>query len=571
MLIRSTKNTKRLGDILIDAGYLTQEQLGEALEKQKELGKLLGVVLVDLGFVTQEQIFDAIQEQLDIKPIQLSTIEIPRDALDAVKDVSVLKKASCIPFELHGNILNVAMSDPLNSHAIDDIQIASGYKVKPFITTLSDINIALDKYYGSEQMGELLDEVTSSLDIIDIDKEVDEKSSDAPLIKLVNEIFDQAVHMGSSDIHIEPLENRVRVRYRVDGDLVEQKSSFPVAIGPGIVSRIKIMGSMDIAEKRKPQDGRITIKVDGVEYDVRVSILPTSFGEKIVMRLTNKQRLTMEKKNLGLLPEDEVKFDSLLENSHGIILVTGPTGSGKSTTLYTALSELNKEKVNICTVEDPVEANIDGLNQVQVNAKAGLTFPAALRSFLRQDPDIIMVGEIRDLETASLAVDASLTGHLVVSTLHTNSSISSISRLEKMGIEPYLIADATVGILAQRLVKRLCDCKKEVKPTKIEKIKLGLPKDDDTTTIYKPCGCVKCNNTGYKGRIGVYEILIFTDRLKNAIADERPMSELEEIAREDGLCTLKDSCIKLIKKGITTVQEMDRIVHSPEIIEEDEV
>ena len=570
MLIKNTRTTKRLGDILIDAGYITKDQLIEALDKQKVEKKLLGVVLIELGFVTEEQISDAIQEQLEIQTINVATLDIPRDALDAVKDVNILKKATCIPFKLQGNILSVAMADPLNSHAIDDIQIASGYKVKPFITTVADVNIALDKYYGSEQMGELLNEVTSSLDIIDIDKEIDDKTSDAPLIKLVNEIFDQAVHMGSSDIHIEPLENRVRVRYRVDGDLVEQKSSFPVTIGPGIVSRLKIMGKMDIAEKRKPQDGRITIKVDGVEYDVRVSVLPTSFGEKIVMRLTNKERLTMEKKNLGLLPEDEAKFDSLLENSHGIILVTGPTGSGKSTTLYTALSELNKEKVNICTVEDPVEANIDGLNQVQVNEKAGLTFPAALRSFLRQDPDIIMVGEIRDFETASLAVDASLTGHLVVSTLHTNSSLSSVSRLEKMGIESYLIADATVGILAQRLVKRLCDCKKEAKPTKIEKIKLGLPQDDDTTTIFKPCGCSKCNNTGYKGRIGVYEILIFTDRLKNAIADEKPMSELEEIAREEGLCTLKEGCVKLIKMGITTIQEMDRIVHDPTILEEDD-
>lgn len=568
MIIKANKVTKRLGDLLIDAGCLTEEQVVDALKLQRESdGKLLGTILVENNFVTSDEIFRAIQTQLNIASIDLALVDIKRSVIEIINDIAFLKKNSCIPFELSGNTLSVAMSDPLNSNAIDDISAKSGFRVKPYIATESSINVALDKYYGSEQISALLTQVATSLDIVDIDKDVDEHEEDAPLIKLVNEIFDQAVHFGASDIHIEPLENRVRVRYRVDGDLVEQKSSFPINLGSGVVSRIKIMGGMDIAEKRKPQDGRITIKVDGVEYDVRVSILPTSFGEKVVMRLTNKSRLTMEKKNLGLQPDDEKKFDSLLENSHGIILVTGPTGSGKSTTLYTALSELNIEKVNICTVEDPVEANIDGLNQVQVNTKAGLTFPTALRSFLRQDPDIIMVGEIRDLETASLAVDASLTGHLVVSTLHTNSSVSSIARLRKMGIESYLIADATVGILAQRLVKRLCDCKKECKPTKIEKMKLGI---QDDVTIYKPCGCTRCNNTGYRGRIGVYEILVMTDTLKNAIADDKPISELEEIAKQEGLQTLRDSAIRLILQGVTTIDEMDKIVHEAEIKEEED-
>lgn len=565
MVIKSNKVTKRLGDLLVDSGCLTKDELKEALALQKKSdGKLLGTVLVENNFVTDEEIFKAIQTQLNIASVDLSLINIKRSVIDIIDDIGFLKKNLCIPFELSGNTLSVAMSDPLNTNVIDDISAKSGYRVKAFIATEASINVALDKYYGSEQISAILHQVTSSLDIIDIDEEVDDHEKDAPLIKLVNEIFDQAVHFSSSDIHIEPLENRIRVRYRVDGDLIEQKSSFPVALGPGIVSRIKIMGGMDIAEKRKPQDGRISIKVDGVEYDVRVSILPISFGEKIVMRLTNKSKLTMEKSNLGLQPDDEKKFDNLLENSHGIILVTGPTGSGKSTTLYTALSELNKEKVNICTVEDPIEANIDGLNQVQVNVKAGLTFPAVLRSFLRQDPDIIMVGEIRDLETASLAVDASLTGHLVVSTLHTNSSVSSIARLRKMGIESYLIADAVVGVLAQRLVKRLCDCKKPHKPTKIERIKLGLKNDSDIT-IYEPCGCTKCNDTGYKGRIGVYEILILTENLKDAIADEKPINEIETLAKKEGLHTLKESAIQLILQGVTTISEMDRIVHDSSI------
>ena len=560
-----TKRKKRLGDILIESGVLTEDKLTEALELQKGSGKLLGDVLIENGFVTEDAILTAIQAQLGIDRVTISDIRIEERALHVLQDVQFLKKNICIPYKLDGAVLTLAMSDPLNTRVIDDISIITGLKVVPVMTTSNDVFTALDKYYGSAQMQDLINQFDKSDFATDISTEVDEKDPDAPMIKLVNAIFEQAVHMSSSDIHIEPLENYVRVRYRVDGDLVEQANHYPSMFLKGIVYRLKIMGGMDIAEKRKPQDGRITIKVDGVEFDVRVSILPVSYGEKVVMRLTNKSRLTMEKKNLGLLPEDEVKFDDLLSNSHGIILVTGPTGSGKSTTLYTALSELNKEKVNICTVEDPVEANLDGLNQVQVNVKAGLTFPNALRSFLRQDPDIIMVGEIRDTETANLAVDASLTGHLVVSTLHTNSSVSSISRLQKMGIEPYLLADAVVGILAQRLVKRLCSCKKPKTLTIRDRKKLNIPITDNETVVYEPCGCDRCNHTGYKGRIAVYEILVFTDELKDAIAEERPISEIEAIALRQGLSTLKMSGTKLIKQGITSIAELDKIVHEVDV------
>ena len=569
MVITANKTTKRLGDLLVEKGLITEEQVKEALQIQRDTrtdteSKLLGDILIEKGYVTNDDIILAIQDQMSIEKVVLSDRKIPDSVLKVFNDVAFLKQNQCMPFEIENGLLKIAMTNPLQTQALDYIKLQTGLKVESYITTVNDINAALDKYFGSAQMQTLVEEFDDSDFVTDVSEEVDDTNEDAPMIRLVNAIFEQAVHCMASDIHIEPMENYIRVRYRVDGDLVEQKSKYPSKFLGGITSRIKIMGNMNIAEKRRPQDGRITVKVDGVEYDVRVSILPTSQGEKVVMRLTNKERLTMDKSNLGLQPEDEAKFDNLLKNSHGIILVTGPTGSGKSTTLYTALSELNTEKVNISTIEDPVEADIDGINQVQVNEKSGVTFPSALRCFLRQDPDIIMVGEIRDTETASLAIDASLTGHLVVSTLHTNSSVSSISRLEKMGIEPYLLADATVGILAQRLVKRLCTCKKQKKITIRDRKKLGIGKDEEIT-LYEPCGCVKCNGTGYKGRIAVYEILVFTEELKEAIADERPLNEIEDIAMKQGLQTLKMSAIKLIKQGITTVEELDRIVHEPDI------
>ena len=569
MVIKANKTTKRLRNMKNKKGLITEEQVKEALQIQRDTrtdteSKLLGDILIEKGYVTNDDIILAIQDQMSIEKVVLSDRKIPDSVLKVFNDVTFLKQNQCMPFEIENGLLKIAMTNPLQTQALDYIKLQTGLKVESYITTVNDVNAALDKYFGSAQMQTLVEEFDDSDFVTDVNEEVDDTNEDAPMIKLVNAIFEQAVHCMASDIHIEPMENYIRVRYRIDGDLVEQKSKYPSKFLGGITSRIKIMGNMNIAEKRRPQDGRITVKVDGVEYDVRVSILPTSQGEKVVMRLTNKERLTMDKSNLGLQPEDEAKFDNLLKNSHGIILVTGPTGSGKSTTLYTALSELNTEKVNISTIEDPVEADIDGINQVQVNEKSGVTFPSALRCFLRQDPDIIMVGEIRDTETASLAIDASLTGHLVVSTLHTNSSVSSISRLEKMGIEPYLLADATVGILAQRLVKRLCTCKKQKKITIRDRKKLGIGKEEEIT-LYEPCGCVKCNGTGYKGRIAVYEILVFTEELKEAIADERPLNEIEDIAMKQGLQTLKMSAIKLIKQGITTVEELDRIVHEPDI------
>ena len=385
-----------------------------------------------------------------------------------------------------------------------------------------------------------------------------EDVNNSPIVQLVKSMIEQAVRQRASDIHIEPMEKQVRIRYRIDGALYE-KQVYSYRILPAIVARIKIIGGMDIAEKRKPQDGRITQIVDRMEYDIRVSVLPTVYGEKIVMRLTSKTALTKEKSQLGFSPEEMKVFDHILSNPHGILLVTGPTGSGKSTTLYTALSELNSEDVNIITVEDPVEANIDGINQVQTNNKANLTFASALRSILRQDPDIIMIGEIRDTETAAIAVQASITGHLVVSTLHTNSAASTITRLADMGIEPYLIADSTVGIIAQRLVRRLCpSCKVEYIPDAEERELLNI-KEDEPVKIYKPCGCSLCDNTGYKGRIGVYEIMEVTHDLKYIIARGGNADEIKECALKEGMSTLRMSATRYVMQGITSVSEMKKV------------
>ena len=362
----------------------------------------------------------------------------------------------------------------------------------------------------------------------------------------------------ASDIHIEPFEHTIRVRYRVDG-ILSEVMNYEINLLPAVVARIKIIGDMDISEKRKPQDGRITIIVDREEFDIRVSILPTVYGEKIVMRITSKKGLTKAKKELGFSDEEMQKFDLILKHPHGMILVTGPTGSGKSTTLYTALSELNTSEVNIITVEDPVEANIDGINQVQVNPKAEMTFATALRSILRQDPDIIMIGEIRDLETAEIAVRASITGHLVVSTLHTNSAASTITRLVDMGIEPYLIADATVGVIAQRLVRRLCpSCKKIHITEELEYELLGVDKNDELT-IYEPCGCHICNGTGYFGRIGLYEIMPISSRIKEIISRNGSANQIRDIALEEGMNTLQMSARKLVLDGITSMDEMKKI------------
>lgn len=561
------REKKRLGDMLIAEHIISQEQLEAALKKASQEHKKIGEVLVEQGYATEEAIAKAVSRQLDIEVVSLKGIEIDESVLK-LADGKILKKHTMIPFAFsknNMNIVKVAMADPMDMIAIDDFSIVTNLQVEPFIATPRDILMALDKFYGNRETLKAVQEyakergaVTAAANMA-LEEENDDVSS-SPIVKLVKSMIEQAARQRASDIHIEALKSMVRIRFRIDGVLYE-KFSYDIELLSAIITRIKIIGGMDIAEKRKPQDGRITMVIDRVEYDIRVSILPTVYGEKCVMRLAQKKALTRNKKELGFSPKELELFDSILKNPNGILLVTGPTGSGKSTTLYTALSELNREDVNIITVEDPVEANLDGVNQVQVNVKAELTFASALRSILRQDPDIIMIGEIRDGETAQIAVQASITGHLVVSTLHTNSAAGTLTRLMDMGVESYLLADSMVGVIAQRLVRKLCpDCKRVHTPT-TEELKFLKMEEDEEITLYEPCGCQHCNNTGYVGRMGVYEIMPITPAIRSVIAKHGSTEEIKDVALQEGLSTLYTSARRLTLQGITSVTEMARIVY----------
>lgn len=565
-------NKIRLGDCLVQKGMITEEQLSEALVKQKENGTKLGETIVELGYVSENDMIDVLVDQLGIEYVDVRKIKVDENAARLLKE-DFMRKNSLIPIafdELLPNVIRVAMADPMDIIAIDDISIITNMQVDPVLSTKGQINMAIDKIFGATQAMQAAEQYRKERERdrekagLNMDEEEEDSELDnSPIVQLVRSILEQGVRRRASDIHIEALEFQVRVRFRIDGALV-QVMTYDIDLLPAIVARIKIIGGMDISEKRKPQDGRIAMTVDRRDYDVRVSILPTINGEKVVMRLTSKENLTRDKKNLGFSEEELEKFDRILKNPHGIILVTGPTGSGKSTTLYTALSELNTEDVNIITVEDPVEANMEGINQVHVNEKAGLTFASALRSILRQDPDIIMIGEIRDGETAGIAVKAAITGHLVVSTLHTNGTASTVTRLVDMGMESYLIGDALVGVIAQRLVRRLCpECKRLVYATEDEKRLLGVTTPGDLP-IYEPVGCEACGNTGYHGRIGVYEIMPVTNDLRIKIAAGARADEIKEQAVSEGMSTLSVSAAKLCVQGVTSFKEALKIAYESE-------
>ena len=556
--------SERLLRYLVEHGLITQEQADQFLKIHYEKGRSVRELLTEAGNISEEQLLEALAAVSRLPVVHLYEQQIPLEVRQLVK-AELLRSNVVIPFGFDpddsGTVL-VAMNDPMNMRGRDLVAIASKCRVRPFLATTSDILVSIDRYYGTEEMQEAAElytrdnEITSTLE----EEIIKEDVNSSPVVMLVNSLVEQAVRQRASDIHVEAEPDRVRVRCRVDGVLYTT-TNYSLRLLPAIVARIKIISGLDISEKRKPQDGRFTATVDRREYDIRVSTLPTVYGEKCVLRLNPKKALSHNKKTLGMADDDLVKFDKILSRPNGIVLVTGPTGSGKSTTLYTALSELNNDTVNIITVEDPVEANIEGINQVQVNVKAELTFANALRSILRQDPDIIMIGEIRDTETAAIAVQASITGHLVVSTLHTNDTASSVTRLLDMGVESYLIADSTVGIIAQRLVRRLCpNCRKGRPVLEHEAAYMGLSQDEyQDVTIYEPVGCQRCNGTGYYGRIGVYEIMEITPTLRGHIARRAPTDVIREAAIAEGMLTLKQSVSRLVLDGTTTITEMQRI------------
>ena len=566
----------RLGDVLMDEGIITLDQLNQALTRQQETRHKLGETLVELGIATERQIATALSRQLGLDLVDPNRVVIKENILNLIKDHTVLKRNLVIPFDIDeydSRYLKVAMADPMDIKVIDDMTLLTGMQISPCIATSTDILAAIDKYFGNLENQAVADAFAAER-AAEEEQYKDEDMTEAnaavensPVVVLVNRIIEQAARQRASDIHIEPFEKHIRVRYRIDG-VLKNSGDYKINMLSAVNTRIKIIGGMDISEKRKPQDGRITSIVDKVEYDIRVSMLPTVYGEKTVMRLTQKKALSRDKRNLGFDEQELGTFDKIFSNPNGIILVTGPTGSGKSTTLYTALSELNKEDVNIITVEDPVEANIEGINQVQTNVKAGLTFASALRSILRQDPDIIMIGEIRDQETASIAVTASITGHLVVSTLHTNSSAASITRLADMGLEYYLIADSVVGVIAQRLVRRLCTaCRTERLANEREKRILGAENEDEVK-VWEPKGCPQCGYNGYRGRIGVYELMPVSQRIKNIIAGKGTTEQIEKAALADGMYTLQMACSKHVRNGTTSINELKRIVYAGEDVDD---
>ncbi len=550
----------RIGQILINSGDITEEQLDEVLQKQKTSKKRMADILIEDGIVTEQQVCKALEKQLFIPYVDLDTVVIPEE-MGAVIPEDLAQQHMVVPIEQEGRFLTVAIADPLNYQGLKDISIATKMKIKPVIGEASKITAKLREMYAAQKAiddaKEFLESKagkTKAQEEAEAAAQNDAQANDQPIIRFVNSMIEEAIFSKTSDIHIEPMEKCLRIRFRIDGKLQTYMETAPELI-PSVTSRIKFIGNMNIAEKRIPQDGRIKYSVGGKNIDFRISVLPSIFGEKIVMRITTSLGMELKKENIGFLPENLEKFNHLVKSHRGIILVTGATGSGKSTTLYTALHEVMGEDINIITVEDPVEQIQPGITQVQTNEKAGLTFAAALRSILRQDPDIIMLGEIRDGETAGIAVQAAITGHLVLSTLHTYDAPSSVARLVDMGIEPYMVSSALLGIIAQKLARRLCnDCKQAYEPDENERLGLNLD-PDEKITLYRPVGCEKCNKKGYKGRIAVHEVMLLTTGLKRAITANVSTDELRDLAVQEGMIPMKENVRIDVLKGLTSYEE----------------
>lgn len=557
----------RLGDLLISAGVIRPEQLNDALAIQKKTRERLGDVLINNGIITEQQLIEALQMQLGVDFVDLTAVSIPLELARFVPR-SIAKKYCVVPVKLQKDELYVAMSDPLNFEAQEEVKSASHKQVVPMIATRRAVEQAIATLYGNEGTARAIEEMkreagSNQADIVPVQmsKAVDNGAAEAPTIRFVNSVIERAITERASDIHLEPQEGEMVVRMRIDG-VLRRVFTVPANLQATVIARLKIMGGMNIAERKIPQDGRAMVTAKDKEIDLRISSIPTIYGEKIVLRLLDKSSGHINRKTIGLEGEDEKKYDRLLKNSSGVILIVGPTGSGKSTTMCAMIQELCNEQTNIMTLEDPVEYNIPGANQCQINEKTGMTFAAGLRSILRQDPDVISVGEIRDGETASIAVRAAITGHLVISTLHTNDAVSTISRLVDIGVEPYMISSALRGVVSQRLVRKICPhCRKAYTPTEEEKRMVGIPENEDVT-FYKGEGCQECGRTGYRGRRGVFEILTLDAALRREVANNASSEELTKTALENGFVTMKDNCRRLVLEGVTTVAEAAKAINS---------
>ena len=555
---------KRIGDILIENGMITPDQLSDALDK-KLPGERVGQALVRLKYISEGQILKVLEATTGIERVTLAKVDIDETALPLI-DEAFARQKKVLPLHVDTakGVLDIVINDPLDFGVIEDVRIVTGYKPKAFSATLQEIDAAIEKYYGfSRVMNQLGADGKEKTEIIsgDGEGEVDE-NDETPIVQLVNQILAAAVYQRASDIHIDPLDNKIIVRYRIDG-VLDTVRELPIRIQTQLISRIKVMSGMDITEARIPQDGRIQTIINGKHVDLRISTLPTVRGEKTVMRILDLSGSENHIKDLQLSEEDDKKIRGMISLPNGIILVSGPTGSGKTTTLYACLNELNTPAVNIITVEDPVEIKVEGINQVQTQAEVNMTFASALRAILRQDPNVVMVGEIRDVETANIAVRASLTGHLVLSTIHTNDAVRTVTRLLDMGVEPFQISSSLAGVIAQRLVRRLCDeCKYEDAVTTQEKIIFEKYGFKNVTKVFRKKGCASCNNKGYRGRAGVFEILVLDDEMRRLINQNADVLDLQEAARRSGMMTLMQSGLAKILLGVTTFEEVMRVANS---------
>jgi type IV pilus assembly protein PilB len=562
---------RKLGELLLETGLVSPEKLTEALDKQRSSGKRLGQTLIEMNVITEEEVAFTLAMQLKIPYLDLNQVEIQGKIVETIPE-EVCRKFLCLPVALKNSILDVAMADPLDLNMMKDLQFITGYGIQPAISTPTQIVDVLHKHYhpdktiadvASQFSNEEIMEFLPEREVKDEEEPV-ESTKDSPFVKMVDLIIKNAIKKGASDVHIEAQEYNVRVRNRIDG-VLQDSIKLPKWTQPIIISRIKVLGGMDIAEKRLPQDGRIKVRAKNVAVDLRVSTLPTYYGEKAVIRILNKQESFLSLKELGFSERGLATLQNLISQPQGMILITGPTGSGKTSTLYASLQAVKSDELNIITVEDPVEYELGGINQVQINEKVGLTFPYVLRSILRQDPNVIMIGEIRDMDTAEIALQASLTGHLVLSTLHTNDAPSAITRLVDIGMAPYMIASSVVGVVAQRLVRVICaECKEEYVPNPDLLSRIGLDKQNLPFKFYRGSGCSKCGNLGFKGRTVIEEVMVMSRKVRELTLSGSSADQVREAAMVTGMTTLGNSGLRKIEMGITTIDEVLKAVQQKE-------